>query len=335
MARTGILAIAKRCGVSHMTVSRILTGKADLHSTETVARVRKAAAEMGYRPNVLAQSMQSGRTRMIGVVVRASHGSWFSDLQGGIHDHLVARGYLPLTLEMSDDSARNMNLLHHMLGRRVEGLVLWHFCEDVMKESVRAGLPVVMVDTPHPRGKRFDFVGTDDALGGRLAAEHLLGLGHRRVAVVSFKNLSTMRSRRTAFSDAIRGVSGAGCRNVTLADQGDEGMRTAIRKVLSARTPPTAVFAGADRIAWMVMREARVMGLNVPEALSVVGYADLDFAEMITPPLTTIRQSPRQIGSRAADLLLDRIETGTPIGDPREVLLKPTLVIRESTAPPS
>ena len=332
MARSGIMKIAGRCGVSHMTVSRILSGKAELHSAKTVERVRKAAAEMGYRPNLVAQSMQTGHTRMIGVILRASHGSWFSDLQCGIHDHLVARGYLPITLEMSSDAERNAELLQHMLGRRVEGLVLWHFSDTVMEESLLADLPVVMIDTPDPRGESFDFVGTDDVLGGRLAADHLLELGHRHAATVSFEMLSTMRDRSGAFSGAMRAADGGTCRDVTLRDHGDQAVSASIRELLSDASIPTAIFAGSDRIAWLAIREAKAMGLSVPDDLSVVGYADLDFAEMITPPLTTIRQAPAGIGGQAADLLLDRVESGEAAGEPQRILLKPELVVRESTA---
>lgn len=333
MARSGILKIAERCGVSHMTVSRILTGKADLHSPKTVALVRKVADEMGYRPNLVAQSMQTGHTRMIGVVLRSSHGSWFSDIQCGIHDRLVERGYLPLTLEMSGDREQNAKRLNHMLDRRVEGLILWYGGEDVLEESLRAKLPVVTIDTPPPETAQLDFVGTDDTLGGRLAAEHLLDLGHRRVAAIAFEELPTMRERREAFRAAVESVESAGCQEVAVTGHDNDVARGLIKELLSQDSRPTAVFAATDKLAWLVISEAHAMGLSVPEDLSVVGYADLDFAEMITPALTTVRQAPTEIGQRASDLLLNRIEAKDEPERPEYVLLKPELVVRQSTAP--
>lgn len=332
MARVGMAEIAERCGVSSMTVSRVLAGKSELHKDETVDLVQEVARQMGYSPNLVAKSMQSGRTGMIGVILRPSHGSWFSDLQCGIHDHLLARGFLPLTLAMTDDAGRNDAMLHEMLGRRVEGLVVWLPHDEVLEECRRSRLPVVMVDTTHPRAASFDFVGTDDRAGGRLAAEHLIELGHRHTAVIALRDLSSMRNRSSAFVAAMESESGAACRSCFVEVSGGEETCAVIRDVLASSSRPTAIFAGNDSIAWAVIHEARAMGIVVPRDLSVVGYADLDFAEMITPALTTVRQAPETIGQRAADVLLDSIEAKRKNRKPQRILLKPELVVRESTA---
>ena len=320
--------------MSHVTVSRILTGKAHLHNAKTVERVQQVAREMGYRPNVLAQSMQTGKTRMIGVVMREAHGSWFSEIQNGIHQELIGAGYLPLTLTLYSTGPDGRELLDHMLNRRVEGVILWEATEQMVADVTAARVPLATLDAPNACAADFDFVGTDDRLGVELAARHLLELGHRRFASETYENLPTAIDRRDAFAAAVARVPGTSCVACTCPPV-RERLTSSIEAALTAEERPTAIFAGSDRIALAVYEVADALGMRVPDDLSVVGYADLDFASLVKPPLTTVRQDPEEIGRRAAALLLDRVEGRVTDSKPRRIRLEPELMVRGSTAPPS
>lgn len=327
-----ILQIAERCGVSHVTVSRILGGKACLHNVKTVKRIHQVAREMGYRPNILAQSMQTGKTRMVGVVMREAHGSWFSEIQNGIHQELIDAEYLPLTLTLHPDGPPGSELLDHMLNRRVEGVILWEATEEMVADVVTAGVPLATLDTPNECAAEFDFVGTDERTGAELAAQHLLELGHRRFATETYEGLTTATERCHAFAASVAQIPGTSCTACTCPYTAKDKLKSSIGKALTSQERPTAIFAGSDKIAVAVYEVAATLGISIPRDLSVVGYANLDFAALVSPPLTTIRQDPQEIGKRAASLLLDRIEGSVIDCRPRRIRLEPDLVVRGSTA---
>ncbi|MCX7011333.1 MAG: LacI family DNA-binding transcriptional regulator [Candidatus Sumerlaeota bacterium] len=334
MTRVGVRQIAEKCGVSPMTVSRVLNGKTGLHRRETVARVVRTARELGYRPNLLARSMQSGRTRTIGFLHQAGAGAWTAELQLGVHDELVRRGYLPITLLLSRDTSVSEHV-NHLLDRRVDGIVLRPLptapsveCLALMR---RHDLPVVTIDTELPEAADYDFVGTDDDLGGRLAAKHLLGLRHRRFGALCYDEGGATARRCRSFERSVSKHPGVHVARVEVSLSDLIASRGALR-LLRSKPRPTAIFAGADRLAWTVYRAAAQLGLRIPEDLSVVGFADLEYARMLTPALTTFRQNTQDIGREAVRMVLGRIE-GTLKGKPRRVLLKPEIVPRASTCP--
>ncbi len=189
MTKASLQNIARRCGVSHVTVSRILNGKEHLHKAERVDRVVAAAEEMGYRPNLLARSILLGRTQTVGFIYRAGGSGWTGDIQTGIHEELVAAGYLPITLSLKT-RVPPLEQVNHLLDRRVDGVIIRPSAGmptgEYLKTIKQRDLPVATLDMEEPETRDLDFVGTDDDLGGRLAAEHLLGLGHRHFGVLAF-----------------------------------------------------------------------------------------------------------------------------------------------------
>jgi LacI family transcriptional regulator len=334
--------IARELGLPVMTVSRALSTKRGEVSEKTRFTVAAAAERLGYRPNLIAQAMQTGRTRNIGVVVMPA-GDFGSRLFAGIHDTLVASEYLPLVHyhHHEDESVgiriTEQQVLHRLLDRQIDGVILFPY--DVpsnnryIQELTRRRRPLVVLDNFIP-GLKTDFVGTDEQIGGRLVAEHLLLLGHRRVGYVAGNQaIPIWAERRQAFERAFRALGG----HVSVAETelaNPSGYIAATRRLLAAAQRPTALVCAADYYAPSVYTACRMLDARIPEDVSVVGYADLELAGSLHPPLTTVRQDPRAIGAAAARLMIQRCTNGFDTDHPVHLRLKPELVVRASTAGP-
>jgi LacI family transcriptional regulator len=263
------------------------------------------------------------------------HNSFYGGIVSGISQALAETSYatlladLPLNYSETGVAADVRHLLP-LLERRVDGLIFRPTDDQAtdahLAELRRRRIPFVTVDR-HLPGATCDFVGTDDHRGAALAAAHLLGLGHRHVAFLAGPDfVSTARLRRRGFTAAIaRG--GGECTTLAMADFVDVA---AAKRLLALRPRPTAVLCVNDFMAIALLRVAREQGVRVPEELSVIGFADVPEAAVVTPALTTLRQDPKAIGRAAARLLLQRIERP---GRAECIRLMPELVVRESTAP--
>jgi|LakMenEpi03Aug12_release.lakeMendotaPanAssembly.Ray.scaffolds.fasta_scaffold212825_2 LacI family transcriptional regulator len=348
--RANLRQIATELGVSMMTVSRGLRGSPEV-SAVTRERILAAAERLKYRPNRVVSAFKTGRTSLVGMMVRPSK-LYRCDLIEGIHDTLVAAGSLPVMHfshtggEAAPDAAE-LGCLHRLLDQRVDGIVFWpsdetvsnHYLEEVWKR----GVPLVAVDRPLPH-TRADFSGTDDVGGGRIAAEHLLGLGHRRLAVLCGEPwVSTYADRRQGFVEAIAAHNAtAACKNAgdetAVCEQiecRNEAALDESRELLSGRDRPTAIFAVSDVLAAHAYEAAATLNLSVGVDVSVLGYADIPEAGLLRPSLSTVRQDFQEIGRNAARLLLDRIEGRTNTKRARSIRITPTLVVRQSTSGPN
>lgn len=344
IGRVTLAQIAAEVELPVMAVSRALNGKPGLVSEERRIRILAMAERMGYRPNFLVRAMQTGRSRIIGVVVPPV-GDFGSRMVCGIHQVLSAAGHLPLlhwrTHDPHADQERvrsaELDVVNALLDHRVDGVILFPADDWVLdlhsQELHRRGVPLVTVDR-QLQHITADFVGTDDRLGARLAAEHLLALGHRHVAqLAGDARYGTYADRRSAFEATIRSAGGT-C--VTMEKSTYNELADTIRqtnRLFDALPRPTAVFLAHDHLAAGVIAAVHARGLQVPRDVSVVGFADLAHAALMQPPLTTVRQDPEAIGRRAAELLLRRIQ-GPATGEPVRLRLPPELIVRASTAPP-
>ena len=336
MARVSIRDVAQKAGVSHSTVSRILNQQTSLYRDETVALVRKIAAEAGYRPNLLARSMSSGKTRTIGFLNRPGSGPWVAAVQHGLAEAFVKRGYMMIMLPLMPGEP-NLDLVEQLIDRRVDGFVFRPAIEtadvDYMEAVSHEGLPVCAIDTMIPAVEGVDFVGTDDEMGGRMVAERLLALGHRRFGVLSFGEMPNQMVRRRSFEATIAKEAGTDCTVVELPPCPDTHGEDGALDLLSRDPRPTAIFACSDRLACGIYGAANRLGLGIPNDVSLVGFADLEFSRFMRPPLTTVRQEPMEMARLAAGMLLDRIEGAVSADAPPErVLLKPEWVERDSAA---
>ncbi|MCC7475004.1 MAG: LacI family DNA-binding transcriptional regulator [Pirellulales bacterium] len=336
--------VARAANVSLAAASRILRGDRKRFGEETCRRVLEASQKLGWRRNLLVSGMQTGRTQTVGVLIPPFDSYWISVLSG-IHEALTESEYLPITVwvgslgdmpHFETEEARGLELINRLLDRRVDGLIMWppfglnyyhHF-----PEFVKRRVPVAVIDH---YSSVADSVETDEKQATALVAEHLLSLGHRRIACLSSREAPSQTwaiKRRASFEEALRNSGTVQFQSWHLNQQGTDGPEVA-RSLLTSGLKPTAVFTVSDHEAAFVYSAAKELGLSIPGDLSVVGFADLDFAATLVPPLTTIRQRPEEIGRLSAKLIIDRIEGR--IADeaaPTTVCVPADLVERASTA---
>jgi LacI family transcriptional regulator len=351
--------IATELGISKMTVSRALRGEGSV-AADTRARVEQVARRLKYRPNRLMRAVHTGRSRTVGVMIDPWT-SFHSGVLGGIHYALAAHDYLPIlhyphqlpAFELGARDESEVSFLHRLLDQRVDGIIFWPSDETIpdlyLKEVWDRGVPLVAVDRRLP-STHADFSGTDDAAGARLAAEHLLDLGHRRFAFINAGTISTFADRGRAFEERVAASDGATlcevrCPKPATNSRNEawwyDGQRVPAhsdslevsRRLLRGARRPTAILCANDWMALGVFTAAAELGLVIGRDLSVIGFADLREASMLEPALTTVRQDAKAIGMTAAQLLLDRIEGRATTSKPREVRQRPCLIERASTGP--
>jgi LacI family transcriptional regulator len=330
--------VARRAGVHAATASRALNPETRLLVSEVTARrVLAAATELGYRPNAVARSLRTRRSHTVGVLIPDLNNPLFPPIVRGLEDRLDADGYVALIGNTDGDDARERRVFEQMRARHVDGYVLAtaHLRNPGLDEAVRAGVPVVLMNRV-ARDNSFPAVSVDNERGIELEVSHLTSLGHRHIACIAGpQDVSTGLERYRGFESA---MASAGLDippgRVAFAQSFsiEEGYRCA-KEVLTGPEQCTAVAAANDMLAvgcYLALSEA---GLRCPDDISVVGFNDMPFIDMLKPPLTTIAFSHYQVGTQAAQLLLERLN-GSP-GPVKVLYLPPELIIRGSTAAPS
>ena len=329
--------VAARAGVGVGTVSRVLNGRSNV-SPVTRAKVLDAIEALKYRPSPLARNLSLRRTHVIGVVVPFFTSPSAVERVRGIASVLAASPYDLMLFDIESEDRREHAFRIFDRGDRSDGLLLLSLVppEDEVERLHSARLPCVLVDAPHPAFPSFVI---DDVRGGELATSHLVELGHRRIAFVGDKPPDPFRF--TSSRDRTRGYERA------LAQAGIEPRPEFVREgthshhiarsiaidVLRLPQRPTAVFAASDVQALGVLEAARILGLRVPEELSVVGFDDIEVAAHVG--LTTVRQPLYESGRRGAELLLRMLSGEEPRGEPRSEQLPVELVVRSTTAAPA
>jgi LacI family transcriptional regulator len=337
--------VATAAGVSLGTVSNVLN-RPDRVSTSTRARVEKAMRDLGFVRNESARQLRAGRSRVIAYVMLDASNPFFTDVARGIED-AAEESDLSVFLCNSDQvSHRELAHMTRLEQQRVQGVLITPVDPQDPTLDVVAGrgTPVVLVDRSLDDDRHCS-VAVDDVLGGRLAVEHLLGLGHRRVAFVGGpERIGQVRDRRQGARAAIEDAEGRnddpnehsreGPRDLVVLDTEAltvaEG-RSAGERIagIPARSRPSAAFCANDLLALGLLQQCVALGIRVPQDLAIVGYDDIDFAAAAAVPLTSVRQPRRELGRRAAELLID--EAGNPEHRHERVIFRPELVARAST----
>jgi DNA-binding LacI/PurR family transcriptional regulator len=323
--------VARHAKVGVGTVSRVLNDS-PLVSDDARQRVHQTIDRLGYRRSSMARSLSLGRTQMIGVVAPFFTSNSVLERLRGVVGKLRDHGDYDLvlfdveTLTQRDDAFRSFARTD-----RVDGLLVMSLrpTDEEVESLRREGLPAVLVDVVHPALSR---VVIDDVLGGTMATEHLLAKGHTVIGFVGDEEtpfgFTSSERRRQGMARALRraGIK----RNSALefrAPHGREEARASAERLLRLPKPPTAIFAASDVQAIGVLEAARSGGLRVPEDLAVIGFDDIEVAEMLG--LTTVRQPLRETGARGVELLLAAID-GIG-GDPTEELAPLTVIERRTT----
>jgi len=320
--------VAIDTGVSVATVSRALSGNGAV-GPATRERIAEAAARLGYQPNDLARSLHGGATGTIAVLVPDITNPFFPELVAGIQAVANERDNLLLLCQTGEDPATAGRELRHLRRKRVDGVVLvGGLSPDETLASAVEGLSVVTVDRDTGLPGRWS-VRADHRAGGRLATEHLVELGHERIAhIAGPQHLSVARERLAGYREALA-ASGIEPDDtlVVEGDFGEAGGHVALRTLLRRRREFSAVFCSNDLAAVGALRALDEAGLSVPDDVSLVGFDDIHLAGYLRPALTTVRQPIHELGRRAATLLLEHAVAGD--GERHEVL-EVSLVRRDS-----
>jgi LacI family transcriptional regulator len=335
--------VARAANVSISTVSHVLSGKRPT-SGQTRQRVEDVIERLGYRPNRVAQSLVWRRPFALGLIIPDIRNPYFPAFALGAEDRVRDRGYTLMLGNSEYDPRREMSYLELVRSQQLAGAI---FClgdemSPILPELQRAveeGLAVVLVHSPMAS---LPTVCADNRQGGRLAAQHLLDLGHRHIGIVSALPLDEgMADREGGFLDVLRELGMNVDRSSVPAMYGNhqiEGGHQATLDLLAHAPNLTAIFVLNDLMALGALEAARATARAVPTDLSIVGFDNIPFAALANPPLTTVGQPIRQLGEQAADLLLKVIEDGVmPVVDTNaqpNVLLPNELIVRQSTAAP-
>jgi DNA-binding LacI/PurR family transcriptional regulator len=300
--------VARLAGVSQSAVSRVFTPGASA-SKATADKVRAAAAKLGYRPNVLARSLITGKSRIIGLVVAYLENQFYPVAIERLSQALQARGYHVLLFMASNAPGEIDRVVADMLAYRVDGILTASVAitNDMTRRCADAGIPVVLFNRGQP-GAGLSSVTSANREGGRKVAEFLLAGGHRRIAHISgWQGASTGRDRAQGL---IEGLAAGGAAPIAVIDgMYDRATAAAAALALIDRPdPPDAIFVGNDHMAFAVLDALQERGVPVPGAVSVVGYDDVPMAAWRAYDLTTVRQPLNRMVEATVETLLGHIE---------------------------
>jgi len=329
-AEVTIADVARAAGVSPTTVSHALSGNRPV-SAATIARVRRAADELGYRPNPMARGLRTRRTQTAALVIPDITNPFYPMLARGLQDVLSPAGYHVFVCNTDQDADLERDLVLDLIQRRVDGIVLNPFGAIGPAEvnaAIARGIWMVSIG-PEIDHDNVDLVEADERAGARDVAQHLASLGHTRVAHIG-GTARAGREREQGFRD---GLAEAGLELddtlVVAADWTSDGGVAAMERLLDAPAgAPTAVFAANDMMAIGALNAVTARGLRVPEDLSIVGFDDIDAAAHLSPPLTTVLNPAYAKGEEAGRLVLSRLAGRQ---ERRRCITPCSLVERQST----
>lgn len=330
--------VARHASVSTATVSRALSAP-ELVSEAMRARVEAAVRATGYTLNQSARSLRSRTTRTILVALPNVSNPFFSPILDAVEREAAGRGYGVLVANSAQDETSHKRLRDYFHSHRADGLLLF---DGSLPRTVLdtlfpdPGYTPVVVACEEIDQARYCTVKTDNPEAAARLTDHLIELGHRRIAHVAGPAGNSLAPEREAgFRRAVE-TAGLSLPGVYVAEGGftiDSGVAAA-RRLMALPVPPTAVFCGNDEMAMGFISQARSMGFSCPGDVSVAGFDDIEIAVHFAPPLTTVRQPTDELGRLAAQALLDRLEGQAGWEHPTRIVLRSQLIVRGSTAPP-
>lgn len=326
--------VAKICGVSVSTVSRVLNGYTDI-SEETADRVLAAIKKLDYVPNDTARMLSKKNTRIIGLTIPDIKDPFFSENAAGAEKLLAENGYQIFYGNMERSADKLLNFLQQARQMRFDGLIITpdEWTEELLDTIPKLPMPVVALRRRPPQSSGVPFVDNDHYKGAMDMMAYLAGLGHTKIAHIVLPT-GIGEIRREAYLDFCR-IRGIEARDVRVdlpankLDQAKENGYRAMRTILRQFPDTTAVFAGTDQLAIGAMVYLKEKGLTIPGDISVAGVNDMDYASLPWFDLTTISLNREEMGRAAAQMLLDIIEKRQP--HPENLLLGTSLIVRGST----
>jgi len=334
--RVTIKDIARMAAVSHTTVSRALNDKARIRK-ETKEKILAIARELNYQPNFIARSLVMKRTKTLGLVITTIANPFYTELAQGIETSARGLGYNIILCSTHNDLSTEKHYIDMLRSKGVDGIIFTsaHMGDPNISWLAEEGFPIILVNrrTYHPVVKeKVDYVGVDNILGGFLAVEHLIRLGHEGIGVIGGSSESSV-----GFERLEGGKKALDAYHLERRDEyfleGDflkESGYQGGKRFLKMAKPPTAIFAANDYMALGIRQAIVEEGVKVPEEMALIGFNDIEFTAMRGIELTTIGQKKFEMGTLAVRTLVEKIEGSEMKASAREILLKPELIIRKT-----
>lgn len=327
--------IARDLGVSVVTISKVLRDHPDV-GEQTRERVLARVKELDYRPNLAARSLVTGRTYLVGLVVPDLLHPFFAEIAKSLSDALRQNGYSLIVSSSDEDPELEEQEINHLLARRLDTLIIAS-CRSSVELFLRIEkqkTPYVLIDRGFP-GLSANFVGVDDEIVGRLATQHLIDIGCKRIAHIRGPETSPGRNRLKGYKRVLKQAGLKITDEWIVAERkGDVQTRElgakAIRHLMSLPQRPDGVFCFNDPLAMGVMNYALDQGIRIPDDLAVIGCGNLHYDDSLRVPLSSIDQHSRRIGEEAARISLGILKSKAA-PKPEAVVLQPELVVRAST----
>lgn len=324
--------VAEVANVSIATVSRVLN-KSNKVRQETARRVLKAANELNYRPNHVARRMRvkSSDSLVIGLIITDVGNPFFSELSRGVEDVAYQHKHALMICNTDEEAEKEKFYIDSMLSEKVSGLIIVPSKGNAayIKELKEQGYPIVCVDR-YPDGLNIDTVTIDNEKGAYLAVKRLTELGHRKIAIIcGIKGVSTTEGRFGGYEKAMKEAGNEMSDDLIIFENYKEsGGRNAMRKLLSQKNRPTAVFSTNNLMTLGCLEEMYEQNIRIPEDIAIIGFDDMPWSVALNPPLTAVKQPGYELGLNAAELLFKRqnnLDRNT-----MNMVLNPELIIRKS-----
>tara|TARA_B100000767_G_scaffold211250_1_gene198395 strand:+ start:4314 stop:5330 length:1017 start_codon:yes stop_codon:yes gene_type:complete len=333
MDKVTSLEVAKRAGVSQSAVSRVFTPGASA-SNKTILKVREAAQELGYRPNVLARSLITGKSRIIGLIVAYLDNYFYPLALEKLSNYLQSEGYHVLIFMAANDTQSTDQVIDELLDYQVEGIITASvgLSSDLTARCEAAGVPVVLFNRSQDAANH-SAVTSNNFSGGKTVAEFFLAAGHKRIGYIGgWEGASTQREREAGFRSALA-EAGETLAAHALGQFTVEGAKKAARQMFGTSDHPDAVFVATDHMAFAVMDVLRgELNLHIPHDVSVVGYDDVPPASWAAYDLSTVRQRADLMVKETVTLMIEKIRN--PASSPRHIKIDSPLIVRSSAKIP-
>jgi LacI family transcriptional regulator len=327
--------IADELGVSVVTVSRALRDRPDI-AKETKAKILERVKQLNYRPNLMARSLVTGRSSLIGLVVPDLIHPFFTEIAKSLAAALRKKDYFLIVSSSESDPQLEQDEIEHMLAHHLDCFVVASCQKDpeTLRRIGEAGVPLVLIDRSFA-GFSSNFIGVNDHRAGELAAEHLIAQGCKRIAHIRGPMTNVGNSRAEGYQDALRkrGLSVpenyiVSCGEASDSDGETRGKR-AMEEILALKPRPDGIFCFNDTVAVGAMVGAIDAGLRIPKDMAILGCGNFHYSSKLRVPLSSVDQKSKDIGERTAKMIFSLLEK--PSSRPRTVVLEPELIVRASS----
>ncbi|HEY3705338.1 MAG TPA: LacI family DNA-binding transcriptional regulator [Terracidiphilus sp.] len=321
--------MAKLAGVGKMTVSRLLSGSANV-SKETAERVQRAIRMLNYQPNELARSLRSPHSKTIALILPYLYDPFFATCAHAVSTVATQHGYSVLITTSDEKADVEQKQAALMLRRRIDGMIIIPAPndDDYLRSKEFENVHIVTLDRPAAQS-RFDSVLVNNRAGARAGVAHLIDHGHKVIAFLGLaKSLFTMQARYNGYREAMSSASLAPENYVEC--RSPEETVTLVHALMTGKKPPSALFAGNNLTMRYLLHALNTLRIDVPRQIALAGFDDFDIADVLQPALTVVRQPVYQVGEMAANLLFQRIARGEYPTKGHRVVLSTELVVRRS-----